>query len=186
MKNRIHHIFIALSLGIVLLYSCSDSHKAIADGEKIDITLLPSVVADNIHTLMSDSGKLTYRLEAPTLAIYDQVDTPYWDFPEGLLITTFDKNGEEDGYIKSKVAIYHVEKRLWELRKEVRATSPDKKRIETELLYWDQNKEEIYTDEYLEVHEDENQMITKGYGFKSDQRFENWDFYNFEIDYYDE
>lgn len=182
MINRSYKIVIGLAIALGAFASCSDKKASNIDATLMeDISLMPSMEGENIYTLMSDSGKLTYRMEAPKLAIYDQVDTPYWDFPEGLHITTYTKDGEPEATIKSKFAIYHVQDDLWELRQEVRAKAPGGERIETELLYWDQKKELIYTNVYLEVHDDG--LITKGYGFESDQNFDNWEFDDYEIDY---
>lgn len=173
--------YVAL-LALVTLASCkTTAKKEKTDTKVIDFSEMPSMVGDDVNTLVSDSGVVVYRMEAPKLAIFDTVDTPYWDFPEGLHITTYTKEGEEEGDIRSDFAIYHVEKQLWELRKNVEAENQEGKTIETELLYWDQNKEVIYSDAFVKVTEDG--LLTKGYGFTSDQTFENWTLEDFEVEY---
>lgn len=169
------------------MIGCSSKQETEAESEaSIDITQLPSMIGDDIYTLISDSGKISYRMEAEKLLIYDQVDTPYWDFPQGLHITTYSEEGEPNGTITSKYAIYHVQDDLWELQDDVRAKSPKGERIMTELLFWDQKKELIYTDAYMEVIEEESGLVTKGYGFESDQSFDEWHIDDYEIEYYDE
>lgn len=145
------------------------------------IDSIPSLIGEDINTLVTDSGRMSYRMIASKLSIFDKVDSPYWDFSEGVHMITFSENGKDNGEIMSEFAIYYVEKDLWELRNNVVANNPDGKKIETELLYWDQEKKEIYSDAFVKITEDD--MITKGTGFKSDEAFEEWSLDDFEIDY---
>lgn len=171
-----------LLLTLATLVSCTEAvKKEKADIEVIDFSQMPSMVGDSVNTLVSESGIVIYRMEAPKLAIYDNVDTPYWDFPEGLHIITYTEDGKEEGDIRSDFAIYHVQTELWELRKSVEAKNDEDKTIETELLYWNQKTELIYTDAFVKVTEDG--LLTKGYGFESDQNFENWTLEDFEVEY---
>jgi len=41
-------------------------------------------------------------------------------------------------------------------------------RLETELLFWDQNKELIYTDRFVKITTED--QIVQGYGLESDPR----------------
>ncbi len=181
-KSKYNLLFF-LIVAIIVGCDNNSSPKAIIE-EGIAVDSLPSLTGENINTIVSDSGRISYRMEAPILAIYDKVKTPYWNFPEGVHMTTYSKMGKDNGAIKSKFAIYHVEKKLWELRKNVVVTNPDGKTIETELLYWDQDKKSIYSDAFVKITDDGT--ITKGTGFKSDESFEAWTLDDFEIEYIEE
>ena len=174
MRNKreyISLIIISLFLGFV---ACSSDPKNAgkAEYETLDFTKTPSMQGEDVHTLVTDSGKLTYKMQTPKLLIYDKVDSPYWDMPEGLHMTTYSPEGEVEGDIKAKFALYYVDKDLWELRKEVIVINPDSTMVETELLYWDRIKKEIYTDEFVKITEEG--AVTTGYGFKTDEKFEDW------------
>lgn len=177
-----------LSITIASIFTCcqrsADTTVNTSITSGISIESIPSLMGENINTLVTDSGRMSYRMMAPKLSIFDKVDSPYWDFPEGVHMTTFAENGKDNGEIQSKFAIYYVEKNLWELRKQVVANNPDGKKIETELLYWNQEKKEIYSDAFVKITEDG--MITKGTGFKSDEAFEEWSLDDFEIEYIEE
>lgn len=171
-----------VSIAIALVSCTSTDKKAtVEEVEIIDITKVPSMLGDSVHTLVSDSGRITYRMKAPKLAIYDKAEEPYWDFPEGIHMTTYDTEGNIDGDIKSKFAIYDVEKELWELKIDVEAVNPDGNMVETELLYWDRKKKKIYTDKFVKITEDG--LITTGYGFETDEGFNDWTLEDFSSEF---
>lgn len=180
-RTQIIQLILLAIISTFVACSSAPEKKAAEDVGIIDISNMPSMIGDSIHTLVSDSGRLAYRMIAPKLAIYDKVEEPYWDFPEGIQMITYNKEGGIDGDIKSKLAIYNVKTELWELRNEVIAINPDGTKLETELLYWDQEKELIYSDKKVKITEDG--MITLGTGFQSDQSFENWHMDNFSTDF---
>ena len=62
---------------------------------------------------------------------------------------------------------YYDKKKLWELRSNVQIQSQRGDKFETELLFWDENKEKVYSDKYIRISQ-EDKVIT-GYGFESDQ-----------------
>ena len=183
-KNSILFLTIALASLFTCCQRSAITSANTSNTSGISIDSIPSLMGENINTLVTDSGKMSYRMMAPKLSIFDKVDSPYWDFPEGVHMTTFAENGNDNGEIQSKFAIYYVEKDLWELRNQVVANNPDGKKIETELHYWDQEKKEIYSDDFVTITEDV--MITKGTGFKSDEAFEEWSLDDFEIEYIEE
>ena len=45
-------------------------------------------------------------------------------------------------------------------------------KLETELLFWDQEKDLIYTDRFVKITSEDE--IVMGTGFDSDSRFSNW------------
>ncbi len=170
-KTSIYIFFIAL----LLAFEACNSEKGATqktEAEMIDFSILPSMDGEDVQTMVSDSGKMAYRMEAPKLAIFDKAEKPYWDMPEGLHMTTFSNKGEKEGDIKSKFAIYYMEDELWELRNQVVAVTLDGTVVETELLYWDRKKKEIYSDRLVKITEDD--MITTGTGFKSNEDFSDW------------
>lgn len=44
--------------------------------------------------------------------------------------------------------------------------------METELLFWDEKKDLIYTDKYVRITQKD--QIIMGNGLESDTRFDNW------------
>ena len=173
-REIISLVLISLFFGFV---ACNSNPKktATSASEDIEFKKTPSMQGEGVSTLVTDSGLLTYRMEAPKLTINDKVDTPFWHMPEGLHMITYSKDSEPEGDIKSKFALYYIDSDLWELRKEVVAISPEGMKLETELLYWDRKKKEIYTDQFVRITEEGS--VTTGYGFKSDEEFVDWVIY---------
>jgi LPS export ABC transporter protein LptC len=180
-KHLLQLILVIIASVFVACTSATDKEAEAKEVEIIDFSKMPSMVGDSVHTLVSDSGRLTYRMQTPNLAIYDKAEAPYWDFPQGIHMTTYNKDGDVDGDIRSKLAIYDVEKKLWTLTFNVVALNPDGTRLETELLYWDQTKELIYSDTLVKIVEDG--MVTLGSGFESDQSFQDWHMDNFSTEF---
>ena len=59
-------------------------------------------------------------------------------------------------------------KTLWELQDSVVAINENKEKLETELLFWDQKKNIIYTDRFVKITTED--QIIQGYGLESDPR----------------
>jgi LPS export ABC transporter protein LptC len=71
---------------------------------------------------------------------------------------------------------YYEEKELWEAKQNVVAVTKDNDTLKTELLYWDEKKDKIYSDQFVKFIRKE-QIIT-GIGFESDLQMKNWKIIN--------
>ena len=67
-----------------------------------------------------------------------------------------------------KICKIHDNKNLWELQDSVVAINEAGEKLETELLFWDQKKELIYTDRFVKITTED--QIVQGYGLESDPR----------------
>ncbi len=173
--NKKHIVYSILVLIIAVFSACTGKKEKASALELLDsaqVANIPSMVGDNVNTLVSDSGLLKYRMQAEKVFIYDKVDSPYWNFPEGIHIITYSNVGKSEGDIKSKYAKFYVEKKLWELRKDVVAVSPEGKVLKTERLFWDQEKKTIFSDTLSSVIQGE--IVTTGTSFTSDETFDDW------------
>ena len=66
-------------------------------------------------------------------------------------------------------------KELWELRGNVHIQNQLGDKFDTELLFWDQSKERIYSDKYIKI-EQEDKILT-GYGFDSNQEMTEYEIF---------
>jgi LPS export ABC transporter protein LptC len=55
---------------------------------------------------------------------------------------------------------------LWELRDSVVVINDKNERLETEVLFWNQEKDKIYTDRFVKITSED--QISQGIGFESD------------------
>lgn len=140
------------------------------------ITGLPTQSAKNIEIIHTDSAKITMIVKARELDKYDNVEEPYTEFPKGLVVDFYNEFEEKNSKLSANYAKRIDKTAIWEAKYDVVATSSDGSILNTELLYWDENKEIIYTDQFVKVTEEES--IIYGTGFESNQDFTNWKILN--------
>lgn len=158
---------ISIILLIVAVFSCS-CQKDISITRKTDILTLPTVTGKDIRTIYTDSGKLQLILIAPVMESYQNANEPYSEFKSGLTVFFHDGHTEPVGSVSAKYAKYMDNKNLWELQDSVVAINEAGDKLETELLFWDQKKELIYTDRFVKITNED--QIVQGFGFESDPR----------------
>lgn len=132
----------------------------------------PEMTGDNLEMIYSDSAKIKYRVLTPEYLKINKEKEKYEEFPQGIYVISYDKDGEMAGSIRSKYAKKLEEEMLWEARNEVIVINAEGKKLETELLYWDMKKEQIYSDRYVRLTSG-GQIIEGNNGFVSDQNLEH-------------
>jgi LPS export ABC transporter protein LptC len=151
---------------LVFMVACSQE-KVEKIGAIVDRSALPRLRANEITTVISDSGVTRYRISASRWDIYDQAKQPYWDFPNGIHFEKFDLNLKVDANIHSQYARFNENEQLWELRGKVKATNLLGELFETEQLFWNQREERIYSDSLIKITQVSH--IITGIGFESNQ-----------------
>ena len=159
----------------VLFPSCSNKGKNLADAVSENDTL-PTMSSLGVTTLISDSGITRYKIVTKEWIVFDKKSPSYWSFEKGVYLEKFDTLFHIDASIKADTAYYYDKKKLWELRSNVQIQSQRGDKFETELLFWDENKEKVYSDKYIRISQ-EDKVIT-GYGFESDQNLTEYQIKN--------
>jgi len=158
----------AISALVVIALSVISCEKKNIKYEKIDILTLPSQTARDFTTTYTDSGKMELVFSAPIMERYEKTEDPYSEFKSGIKVEFHDGHIQPVASVTSRYAIYHENKKLWELQDSVVAINEAGEKLETELLFWDQNKELIYTDRFVKITTED--QIVQGYGLESDPR----------------
>lgn len=152
---------------ILLSVACSGRKKIV--GEAItERDSLPIMETKGVSTLISDSGIIRYRLQAEDWRVFDKKKPPYWAFEEGVYLETFDTLFQMEANIKADTAYYYEKQKLWKLMGNVVIRNLKGEKFNTELLYWDQNTEKVYSDRFIRI-EQPDRIIT-GRGFDSNQQ----------------
>lgn len=125
--------------------------------------------AQDITTVISDSGITRYRISAARWEIYDRAEPPYWEFPEGIHFERFDSTLAVDASIYSRYAHYDEYNQLWTLKNKVKATNIEGSLFETELLFWSQKTERVYTDSLITITQPNGRVVVGKNGFESNQ-----------------
>jgi len=153
----------------VILFSCGKKMEVIKNS---DILSLPSLTRKNFETVYTDSAKLMLIMSSPQLERYTNGEKPYSEFKQGIKVLFYDGHKEPVASFTSKYARLAEDTNIWELRDSVVAVNEKNERLETELLYWDQKKELVYTDRAVRISSEDE--IVLGIGLESNPRFTNW------------
>ena len=133
---------------------------------------MPDMSARGVDILYSERGSVQIRLTAPQLIKKTLDDEPVIEFPAGFKVEFYDTAFNVKSIIKGDYGISYEKKKLMEARYNVIVENiQTKEKLNTEQLFWDQNKEIIYTDKFVRLTRGDE--IINAYGLKSDQSFEN-------------
>lgn len=164
----------ALLMIILAVSSCSKEDKAEAVKPKTSED--PSMSANNIDVLFSDSGKVQARIKAPLLNEYSGKD-PRTEFPKGFHITVFDSLMRPKSTITALRGIRYNGRGYMEANGKVVVRNEQKnEQLNTEHLVWDERNHRIYNNEAIKVTTPGK--ILYGNNLESDESFTRYSFKN--------
>lgn len=153
------------------LFSCAEEkeHTAPAINPRDSVSMMTSY---GVNTLISDSGVMKYRIIAEKWEV-NTVRTPSrWIFIDGLFLEQYDDKFHTAAYIQCDTAYYFDQLRKWELHGRVRVKTSEGLRFNSEELYWDQNKHELYSNKYSHLVTPDREL--QGAYFRSDERLTHY------------
>lgn len=154
--------------------SCNDAQNS---GIVIDNRDSLAVMSTyGVSTVISDSGRISYRIDTDEWLIYDKRKPPYWAFEKGVYLEKYDREMNVEATIKCDTAYYYSNMKLWKLIGNVDIRNPKDERFYTELMYWDQENEKIFSDAYIKI--EQRDQTTEGVGFSSNQSMTRWEIKN--------
>lgn len=167
---------IALFAVVVPLFviSCSDKQvSGIAIDNRDSLAVMSTY---GVSTVISDSGRISYKIDTEEWLIFDKRTPPYWAFEKGVYLEKYDYDMNVEATIECDTAYYYNEQKLWKLIGNVDIRNPKNERFFTDLMYWDQGKEKIYSDAYIKIEQED--QTTEGIGFSSNQSMTLWEIKN--------
>ena len=147
----------------LLIFSCESNKEAVP---RLNLLSLPSQSVKEFETVYTDSGKIELIMRSPLMEQFENSGDPYFEFPSGIHVDVFDGQDEPTGSVTSKYAKYTKSANLWELKDSVVVINEKNDMLETEVLYWDQGKDLIYSDRFVRFTNED--QIVMGTGFESD------------------
>ena len=162
----------ALAVALVV-YSCK-SKLDVAD--KLDLSLTPLQRVDSMYIVQTDKGKLIMRAFAPVMERYETDSLSYELFPEGVEVYAYTDDNVLESTITANEARHDTGKggnsEIWKAYGNVVVKNLVKQEtMESDTIYWDRAKQEIYTDCYIRMYSPSGFM--QGYGMRSDERARN-------------
>lgn len=166
-------ITVVLMTAVMLFFLQACQSDEVSDAPQIGIRdSLPVLKTVGVSTLISDSGVIRYKMIAEEWFVYDKKTPTYWSFEKGLFIEKFDEAYHVEAFISCDTAYYYDQKRLWELRGRVFIKNQKGETFKTSLLFWDQAVHRIYSDQYMEI--DGEAQDLSGYNFSSNEQMTDY------------
>lgn len=170
---------------MLLLFSSCDGKKKVLGEAITERDSLPVMDTRGVTTLISDSGVTRYRINTEEWLMFDKKQPSYWAFEKGIYLEQFDSLFHVDASIKADTAYYYDKERLWKLIGNVDIKNLKGERFNTELLYWNEATQKVYSDKFIRI-EQPDKVIT-GHGFDSNQQMTVYVIHNMEgVIYVDE
>lgn len=165
-------ILVKTGVLVALVFFSASCKGKLKTTKGFDISDYPFQVVDDMFIIQTDKGVLQMRSEAPRMERYHSDTLDYDIFPEGFSAYGYTEDGQLETEIKADRARHLHPKsggESWEAYGNVSVKNLiNRETMETDTLYWDREKERIYTHSYVRLYSPKGFM--QGYGMESDQR----------------
>jgi len=132
------------AFAVILFFSCDDGSSTLKQINQFNEN--PVGIAHDIHMTYTDSAEVKAILTAPLNLDYTHLSFKYSEFPEGLKIIFYNNNNEENTIVADYGILYNQTK-IVDLQGNVVLLSNDGSRLETSQMYWDSEKEWLFTEQ---------------------------------------
>ena len=160
---------------LFLLFSCKEEVKtaSLSTAEADSIAFMSTY---GVSTIISDSGRISYKVEAEEWHMFEKRNPPYWAFEKGIYLEKYDDSLKVETTLRSDTAYYYDKQGLWQLFGNVRITTAKGEKIFTNKLFWSSDSGRIYSDSYIKI--EQRDQVTEGIGFSSNQNMTVWEILN--------
>lgn len=146
------------------------------DIEKLSVykdTTFPDLSGQDVEIYYYDSSRLKAKTVTPQYFQFDLPEDPYTTFPKGGTVYFYNAQEEISSRISANNAKYFKERGLWEAKDEVEVLNDKGEMLQTEHLFWDQEKGEIYSNVFTKIKTEDGTFYGNE-GFISDESMSNW------------
>ena len=153
------------------LVSCDEAqeHTAPAIYDRDSVSMM---VSYGVNTLISDSGVIKYKIVTERWDVNVIKQPSRWTFEKGVFFEQFDQNFHVEAYVQADTAWYYDQMKLWHLRGRVRIRNANCLIYQSEELYWDGLKHELYSNVFSKVTTPERTL--QGTYFRSDEQMRHY------------
>jgi LPS export ABC transporter protein LptC len=159
-------IFAALITGCIFISGCENDLK------KVDNLLQKKTgveEAKEIESYLSEAGRVKARLLSPLMRRY-MVDSSFMEFPNSLHVDFYDDSIKIESTLDAKYAKYLESQKKIFLKDSVMVINlKTGDTLKSRELWWDQNKEEFYTDKPAEMHQRNGDILYHRNGLRAAQ-----------------
>lgn len=176
-----HRFTIPLLTGTILLSTfmgaCSKDERHFAPAVRAKDSV-PMMTDYGVSTLISDSGRIRYKIVTEEWKIYPTTKPSKWTFEKGLFLEKFNQDFHVEAWVQADTAYYYDQQKLWRLIGHVFVRNLKDETFRTHELFWDQANHEIYSHTYMIV-DTPNQHL-EGTSFRSNESMTQYEVFNSE------
>jgi LPS export ABC transporter protein LptC len=151
-----------------MLFSCANNTQQVRDF--LASKNLPIGIAKNAVHMYKDSGKITSKLITPLrLDFSNRENHPYSEFPKGIKIINFDKNGIDSVTISGNYALSYDKTKVAEIAENVVIINhTEGSKLITSQLFWDQNTRYFFSEKAFTLTTKKDTIYGIGFESKED------------------
>jgi LPS export ABC transporter protein LptC len=154
---------------LVVLISCTNDPKLVQ--EFVSDKQQPIEQIKGAELLHTENGKVKVRLVANRIERFQEIQ-PSLIFPDHLEVYFYNDSSQLQSTLMADYASIDEEKKIMLAQNNVILISSDDKKLETNELVWDENKNKIYTDKKVKITT--GKEVIYGEGFTSTPDFKQY------------
>lgn len=160
--------------GCFFVFGCSNNYQEVQDLAKKKV---PVDTAKTVESYLSQDGIVKAKLTSPLMITSTVTDTPTTEFPKTLHVDFYDSTQKIQSKLFAKYGLYYNNQGLVLLRDSVIIFNITGDTMRCEKLWWDQNKQIIYTDVPVHIVQQGEPLEGKN-GMTANQNFDSWTLLN--------
>lgn len=165
---------IVISICCLLLSSCENDERDVRalTQKKVSVD-----IGIDITSYFSQAGKLRAKLTAPLMKTYETENpgvypnTPYIEFPKTLHVDFYNDTMLIESRLDARYAKYRQSEKKVFLRDSVTVYNIQGDTLRSRELWWDQNKQQFYTDKPARIYRKDRTIIYGQNGLTASQDF---------------
>jgi LPS export ABC transporter protein LptC len=163
----------AVCIGCFFVSACEN------DIRKVDALLKKKIAVEEViqvTSYMSQEGRMKAKLTSPFMLRY-QTDSPYVEFPRTLHVDFYNDTTKIESILDAHYARFREYEHRVFLKDSVVVINMLKgDTLRTDELWWDQNKQEFYTDKPVRIYQPDKTIY--GNGLRAAQNFSWYDIFH--------
>ena len=164
--SRYRSVIASIVLAITL-FACESNYKQVRQFSFSDEE--PMAEGKGVNLKYTDSGRIVSNLISERVLDYSNQNFPYQKFLDGVKVYFWNEKAEKTTVIADN-ALRYVDMHLVDLRGNVVIITADSVELHAEQLYWNQDKEWLFTDKPYTIKFKDG-SFNKGTRFDSNEDF---------------
>ncbi len=126
----------------------------------------PLQLAENVELFYTENQLIKVKMKAPLLYEFKTGDR---EFPKGIYLEFYDETGVLSSTLRADHAYYFKTEDKWRARGKVEVVNTEKnEQLNTEELFWFPAKEEILSEKFVTIRQQQTILYGEGLGAKQD------------------